>query len=181
MRRMLDPKEAGGSLPSTIKFDEEGNRTVGKNLGVDGKLTLKSLVSNTNPDGDITKELGGGEGAINLHCYDVKIKNSNNEIYMSFYTTKLLKGFVNPGDTQTNKSMYQYKEFFPEKNINIPCSGSALQGTNEYYPVVAIRLDPNSYGAIGGRFPLICTGTGGTTTEGAIIASNNLLQITRRY
>ena len=60
MRRMLDPKEAGGSLPSTIKFDTEGNRTVGKNLGVDGKLTLKSLVSESNPDGDITKELGGG-------------------------------------------------------------------------------------------------------------------------
>ena len=60
MRRMLDPKEAGGSLPSTIKFDQEGNRTVGKNLGVDGKLKLKSLVSESNPDGDITKELGGG-------------------------------------------------------------------------------------------------------------------------
>ena len=60
MRRMLDPKEVGGSLPSTIKFDAEGNRTVGKNLGVDGKLKLKSLVSATNPDGDITKELGGG-------------------------------------------------------------------------------------------------------------------------
>ena len=61
MRRMLDPKEAGGSLPSTVEFDSEGNRTVGKNLGVDGKLKLKSLVSNTNPDGDITKELGGGK------------------------------------------------------------------------------------------------------------------------
>ena len=63
MRRMLDPKEVGGgSLPSTIKFDTEGNRTVGKNLGVDGKLKLKSLVSESNPDGDITKELGGGGG-----------------------------------------------------------------------------------------------------------------------
>lgn len=39
MRRMLDPKEVGGggSLPSTIKFDEEGNREVKKNLRVDGK------------------------------------------------------------------------------------------------------------------------------------------------
>ena len=60
MRRMLDPKEAGGGLPSTITFDENGNRTVGKDLGVDGKLKLKSLVSASNPDGDITKELGGG-------------------------------------------------------------------------------------------------------------------------
>ena len=61
---------ATGGLPSTIKFDAEGNRTVGKNLGVDGKLKLKSLVSASNPDGDITKELGGGGSSINLyrHC-----------------------------------------------------------------------------------------------------------------
>lgn len=58
MRRMIDPKEAGGSLPSTIQFDTEGNRKVGKNLGVDGKLKLKSLISPTNKDGDITKVLG---------------------------------------------------------------------------------------------------------------------------
>lgn len=39
MRRMLDPKEVGGgSLPSTITFDEEGNRTVGKNLTVSGDI-----------------------------------------------------------------------------------------------------------------------------------------------
>ena len=41
MRRMLDPKTigggGGGSLPSTIKFDEAGNREVEKNLKVDGK------------------------------------------------------------------------------------------------------------------------------------------------
>ena len=59
MRRMLDPKEVGG-LPSTIEFDKDGNRKVSKDLGVDGKLKLKSLVSASNPDGDITKELGGG-------------------------------------------------------------------------------------------------------------------------
>lgn len=59
MRRMLDPTKVGG-IPSTIEFDKDGNRKVKKNLGVDGKLTLNSLVSSTNPDGDITKELGGG-------------------------------------------------------------------------------------------------------------------------
>ena len=57
MRRMLDPTKVGG-LPSTIEFDKDGNREFKKNLKVDGKLTLPSLVSNTNPDGDITKELG---------------------------------------------------------------------------------------------------------------------------
>ena len=66
MRRMLDQKEAGGNLPSTIQFDAEGNRTVGKDLGVDGKLKLKSLVSASNPDGDITKELGGGGGGLQI-------------------------------------------------------------------------------------------------------------------
>ena len=53
---------SGGGLPSTVEFDQGGNRTAKKNLGVDGKLTLKSLVSASNPDGDITKELGGGGG-----------------------------------------------------------------------------------------------------------------------
>ena len=37
MRRMLDPKEAGGGLPSTIEFDKDGNREVKKNLKVDGQ------------------------------------------------------------------------------------------------------------------------------------------------
>ena len=58
MRRMLDPTKVGG-LPSTIEFDKDGNRKATKNLDVGGTLTLKSLVSASNPDGDITKELGG--------------------------------------------------------------------------------------------------------------------------
>ena len=57
MRRMLDPKEAGGSVTYTIKFDEAGKRTASKDVKVDGKLKLKSLVSNDNKDGDITKAL----------------------------------------------------------------------------------------------------------------------------
>ena len=70
MRRMLDPKEAG--LPSTIQFDAEGNRTASKDVKVDGKLKLKSLVSESNPDGDITKELGGGGGgSIQLYHHHI--------------------------------------------------------------------------------------------------------------
>lgn len=45
-----------------LQSDAEGNLTASKNLEVDGKLKLKSLVSESNPDGDITKELGGGGG-----------------------------------------------------------------------------------------------------------------------
>ena len=83
MRRMLDPKEAG--LPSTIQFDAEGNRTVGKNLEVDGKLKLKSLVSASNPDGDITKELGGGSGGQARHGYRIFLKGN---FYYLAYTNK---------------------------------------------------------------------------------------------
>ena len=85
MRRMLDPKEAGGSLPSTIKFDAEGNRTAGKDLGVDGKLKLKSLVSASNPDGDITKELGG---SLTLYCHSIQLfKNNTGIVFFNYYST----------------------------------------------------------------------------------------------
>ena len=45
MRRMLDPKEAGGSLPSTITFDQEGNRTLSKNLTVSGDIKKPEFAS----------------------------------------------------------------------------------------------------------------------------------------
>ena len=83
MRRLLDPSKVGG-IPSTIEFDKDGNRKVKKNLDVGGKLTLDSLVSDTNPDGDITKELGGG-GGTESHCYRIKI---NSYCWFLSYTTK---------------------------------------------------------------------------------------------
>ena len=108
MRRMLDPKEAGGSLPSTITFDQEGNRTVGKNLEVDGKLKLKSLVSASNPDGDITKELGGGGGPTR-NAYSIFVRSS---FHYEVYTTTDLhlekRVFHQINDFLTNEN---YKEF----------------------------------------------------------------------
>lgn len=66
----------GGGV-NGLQSDAEGNLTASKNLGVDGKLTLKSLVSSTNPDGDITKELGGGGGGGgeggNLYRHHIKV------------------------------------------------------------------------------------------------------------
>ena len=101
MRRMLDPKEAGGSLPSTIKFDTEGNRTVGKNLGVDGKLTLKSLVSESNPDGDITKELGGKLYRHKIVIYSTQINGyASADIYTSTeakFTKKSFSAYIEYG------------------------------------------------------------------------------------
>ena len=69
MRKRPNDVEKLDQISQAINSDGKGNLTVGKNLGVDGKLTLKSLVSNTNPDGDITKELGGG----GVYLYAVKI------------------------------------------------------------------------------------------------------------
>ena len=49
MRRMLDKNEV---LPSTVEFDKDGNRTVGKDVKVDGKLQFSSLVSDSRPTGE---------------------------------------------------------------------------------------------------------------------------------
>ena len=111
MRRMLDPKEAG--LPSTIQFDEAGNRTASKDVKVDGKLKLKSLVSESNPDGDITKELGGGGGSarhayriiVDTYCWFLSFTEKNYgyeigkkiEIPSDFYTNDNYKDLLSKG------------------------------------------------------------------------------------
>ena len=130
MRRMLDPKEAGGSLPSTITFDENGNRKVGKDLGVDGKLKLKSLVSATNPDGDITKELGGGGGAkIYRHSINIS-QNEKLRAYITYYTT-----------SETAFSMSTLKNIFPDGSV-YECSGY-YAGTSGHGPIICIKGHTN--------------------------------------
>ena len=135
MRRMLDPKEAGGSLPSTIKFDTEGNRTVGKNLGVDGKLTLKSLVSESNPDGDITKELGGGSGGgvkIYRHCISIDQNAVDDKLkaYLTYYTT-----------SQTKFTMSTLKNICPEGKT-YECSGY-YEGQSGKGPIINLEGGKN--------------------------------------
>lgn len=140
MRRMLDPTKVGGSLPSTITFDEEGNRTVGKNLGVDGKLTLKSLVSESNPDGDITKELGGGGGGGNtLYEYHLYFGSNNLGINMEgkFYTD------VNIGGKNKIRTSQQIKEqLLPQGAgfaLTLDVFGAVKMtegGNTTYYPLV---------------------------------------------
>ena len=120
MRRMLDPKEAG--LPSTVQFDSEGNRTVGKNLGVDGKLTLKSLVSASNPDGDITKELGGGK----LYCHHIELNHNSStggRIVIDYYS-------------KNQKKFTTIKEFASAFNRkNLICSGYVKVNDQRYTPI----------------------------------------------
>ena len=77
MRKRPNDVEKLDQISQSINSDGKGNLTIGKNLGIDGKLTLKSLVSASNPDGDITKELGGGGGGGDSgsarHCYYVDV------------------------------------------------------------------------------------------------------------
>ena len=147
MRRMLDPKEAGGSLPSTITFDEEGNRTVGKNLGVDGKLKLKSLVSASNPDGDITKELGGGGTTNKLYQHSIHLYDTDKSIYLVLYSyvsnafnfpqirSRLThyiscSGCVKIGDTYCNAAAISYQSNKFNIEYNNPTSGFATISVN---------------------------------------------------
>lgn len=124
MRRMLDPKTigGGGGFPPTIEFDKDGNRKVTKNLGVDGKLTLKSLVSASNPDGDITKELGGNQ----RHCYNVYV----GDIYYVAYTEKDYKfniGFKTAlSDFLSNSDYYDLRKY-----KNYPACGYYEKGTDK--------------------------------------------------
>ena len=126
MRRMLDPKEAGGSLPSTIQFDENGNRTASKDVKVDGKLKLKSLVSASNPDGDITKELGGGGSTEKLYCHCIEFSQSGNSkggrIILNYYSKK--------------KDMFTYDTFMEELSgdKHVACSGYIHDGDNYFTP-----------------------------------------------
>ena len=126
MRRMLDPKEAGGSLPSTIQFDKEGNRTASKDVKVDGKLKLKSLVSASNPDGDITKELGGGGGGggsgENLYLHSVYLSNSvRNAVVVNVYS-----------HSSTKFTLDSFKQWL--SNHRYPCSGAISGGENQFIP-----------------------------------------------
>lgn len=103
MRRLLDPTKVGG-IPSTIEFDKDGNRKVKKDLGVDGKLKLKSLISNTNPDGDITNELGGGGNT--LYEYSTVFLDQDNlgiNAYAKFYSSVDIGG---ENKVRTSRQLY---------------------------------------------------------------------------
>ena len=146
MRRMLDPKEAGGSLPSTITFDGEGNRKVGKDLGIDGKLKLKSLVSESNPDGDITKELGGGGGGGNtLYEYRIAFQDTT-QLGVSrkakFYSSVDI-GRIDKDRTSTEL----YNQLLPGGSGYVAnldaygCVKITTDSNDTYYPIVEITIN----------------------------------------
>ena len=136
MRRMLDPKEAGGNLPSTITFDEAGNRTASKDVKVGGKLTLNSLVSESNPDGDITKELGkgGGDGKLYCHCINFQSpstsENKGGRLIFNYFCKK-----------QDAFTYETFKALFT-KDTQIACSGIVIDVNNDIYNAFKIQLKP---------------------------------------
>lgn len=94
MRKRPNDVEKLDQISQSINSDGKGNLTVGKDLEVDGKLKLKSLVSASNPDGDITKELGGGGGTtLYRHCIRLVGTRPNKGAIISFnlYTTNSAK------------------------------------------------------------------------------------------
>ena len=84
MRKRPNDVEKLDKISQSINSDGQGNLTVSKNLGVDGKLKLKSLVSESNPDGDITKELGGGGGSIQLYHHHIYLNYNESSDYYGY-------------------------------------------------------------------------------------------------
>ena len=143
MRRMLDPKEAG--LPSTIEFDENGNRTASKDVKVDGKLKLKSLVSASNPDGDITKELGGGGGPV-LHCYSIYPGHSLT-FYYNVYISEDFEEFQVDKSNYINITDPKYKPLRKGNYAEMPAAGCYKNstGTLMICSYVSIETGNNRY------------------------------------
>lgn len=133
MRRMLDPEKVGG-LPSTIEFDKDGNRKVNKNLGVEGKLTLKSLVSDTNPDGDITKELGGG-ATLYRHFITINGKYSvKASVSLNYYSYR--------------KEQYTIETFGQTFMNDVSVTGYFLKD-NKYYVAIGLSHSIGTYNLYG--------------------------------
>lgn len=88
MRKMPNDVERLDRISSAMDADEKGNVTAGKDVKVDGKLKLTSLVSSTNLDGDITKELGGGGSPSQLFVHFITFTNSTDDIYIQYLSSK---------------------------------------------------------------------------------------------
>ena len=142
-----------------LESDAEGNLTVGKNLGVDGKLTLKSLVSESNPDGDITKELGGGGGTGGdsgsaRHCYFVSV--SGQFIYI-VHTEKNYNFTIGKQNTVADfMSNPDYTELHAGGGASFngyryyPAIGTYIGSKGETRIVKYLSLYNNNSGSVGG-------------------------------
>lgn len=134
MRKMPNDVEKLDQISQSINSDGKGNLTVGKNLGVDGKLKLKSLISASNPDGDITKELGkGGGGTTNtLYQHSIHLYGADNSVYLVLYS------YVS--------NAFNFPLLKSRLKNYIPCSGSLkIDGTNYNAYAIAYQSSTNEF------------------------------------
>lgn len=139
MRKMPNDVERLDRISSAMDADEEGNITAGKDVEIDGKLRLNSLVSNTNPDGDITKALGGGP----LYCHCIVLKAGASINYYSSDQTQYTY------DTFVNKIRGKY----------LACSG-ITDSAGEFVNIYRIHITASQINAD----YINVTGSKGTTT-----------------
>ena len=138
MRKMPNDVEKLDRISQSVDADGEGNLTVGKNLDIDGKLTLNSLVSESNPDGDITKELGGSS----RHAYMVII---NAKFQYEIYTTKDYGWKIGELNSLTD---FLTNDDYNELRVpgNVPASGFYYDESSKKQLVLNHILIPTSKG-----------------------------------
>ena len=120
MRKRPNDVEKLDRISQSVNVDAEGNLTVGKNLGVGGKLTLKSLVSESNPDGDITKELGGG--GTPRHCYSI-YPGQSQTFYYNVYIPEDFEEFRVDHSEYINITNAKYKPLRKGNYAELPTAG----------------------------------------------------------
>ena len=130
MRKRPNDVEKLDQISQSINPDGKGNLTVGKDLGVDGKLKLKSLVSASNPDGDITKELGGGGATNKLYQHSIFLYDNYNAIYLVLYS------YVSDA--------FNLSSLKSRLTNNVSCSGN-IKVDSTYYDVKAINYQSNKF------------------------------------
>lgn len=124
MRKRPNDVEKLDRISATMDADKQGNLTASKDLKVDGKLKLQSLVSPINPDGDITKELGkgGGDGKLYCHCIDFQSpatsENKGGRLTFNYFCKK-----------QDAFTYQTFKALFT-KDTQIACSGIVIDLNN---------------------------------------------------
>ena len=126
MRKRPNDVEKLDQISQSINPDGKGNLTVNKDVKVDGKLKLKSLVSATNPDGDITKELGKGGKLYNHHIECNYSSSTGGHIIIDYYSK----------DQKKFTTIKQFASAFDRKYLI--CSGY-VKVNNEYHIPVQIR------------------------------------------
>ena len=117
-----------------LESDAEGNLTASKDLKVDGKLKLQSLVSASNPDGDIRKSLNGD---LTLYRHHITIYSTEVYGYLS------LEYYASTG-TKFNRT-----SFAEELDANGITATGLFRYQGEYSNVISLARYPGSPLSIG--------------------------------